>query len=82
MTCGVSRLMECDAKMTRLLHYPCCCGGLRWTVTQGCCGCEITEEFCRGDNGIGGDAAWPGAKMVDGPGVVHLMDLKTLRNGI
>ena len=44
-------------QMTRLQHCPCCCGGLRWTVTHEFCGSCITEEFCREATGVGGDAA-------------------------
>ena len=64
--------------MTRLQHCPCCCGGLRWTVTHEFCGSGITKEFCREATGVGADAAWPRAKIVDGPGVTHLMDAKAV----
>ena len=75
---GVSRWMGCDARTTRLQLCPCCCGGLRWTVTHEFCGYGITEEFCREANAVGGLAAWAGAKMVDGPGVAHLVDAKAV----
>ena len=74
----VSEWMECDAQMTQLQHCPCCCGGRRWTVTHKFCGSGINEEFCRGATGIKGDAVWPGAIMVDEPGVVDLMDAKAV----
>ena len=47
-------------------------------MTHEFCGSGITEEVCRETTGIGGDAAWLGAKMVDTPGVVHLMDAKAV----
>ena len=27
------------------LHFPCCCGGLHWTVTHEFCGSGITEHL-------------------------------------
>ena len=75
-TWGVCRWMECDAPTTRLQHFPCCCGGLRWTVTHEFCGSSIIEEFCRGVTSFGGYAVWRGTTMGDMPSVVYLMDAK------
>ena len=77
MTCGMTRLMGCDARMTQLQHYPCYYSWLRWTVTPEYCGSGITKGFCRGATGVRGDVVWPGAKMVDRPHVAHLMDATT-----
>ena len=63
MTCGVYRWMEWDDQMTGLKHFPCCCGGLCWTVTNEFCGSGITEEFYRGFLGFGADAAGPRAMV-------------------
>ena len=70
--------MGCGARMTRLRHFPCCCGGLRWMVTCDFCGYGITEDLCREAAGVGGDAARPGEKMVDRPDVVYLVDAKAV----
>ena len=77
MTCGVSkRRVRCRDYPIAVL--PCCCGGLRWTVTHEFCGSGINEEFCRGATGFGGVAPWIGAKMGDEPSVVRLMDAKAV----
>ena len=60
--------------MTRLQHFPCCCGGLRLTVTSEFYGSGITEEFCRGVTRFVGDAVWPGATVGGMPSVVLLVD--------
>ena len=48
MTCGVYKWMECDVQMTRMKHFSCGCGGLRWMVTPEFYGSGIIEGFYRG----------------------------------
>ena len=70
--------MGCDVQMTRLQHSPCCCGGPHWTGTHKFSDFGITEEICREATRVGGDAARPRAKMVDGPDVAHVLDAKVV----